>query len=628
MHYHAVMHPSRALLLGTCLLALAQLQCARPYDYASAGNPNVQLVLHPAGFVSQQAYPNNEVVLKIMALNSAGANIQNSNDLLPASSTPVVWSFVGTPPIGATLGTPTTQTDAQGVSQIAVNVGTMQNITLQVQATSGSATPVVFTVQVQANLQQLSAVGSSPARVSAGRLSQVGVRLTRPASGGAVGAGLGGVTLTAMLANMGNSDATLANAANGVVTLVTDATGLASVTLNSGTVLSADYSIAFCVSGCDGIAPLLIPVLVNPPGNGVTCVDFTDCSNGNYCNAGVCVAMVGNCDVSADCQTGYACDSNSRTCMLQPGPACRADTDCAAGFVCSNGHCVPTTGCQTDANCTGGWLCNRASGACVQPPNVPALDVSGTWYTTYYFDIQNALPGFFTGGMKPVVDFLNMSFSNQLTINIPILGPILQAVIKDLVAQYIPPSVNNATAALTDMLHAFDSMQINGTMQLTQSPNTPVLGNQLSGQETWTDAHFTLVSLCKGGLAQYKQTPSCGDVDIILSPNLVMAGSSANATATVHVSNFYGAVNGNTVTLQNRQSEVALQQTVNIMLNVIANAISNGQYNNFASYISTVIPCDQLQTQINTTACTDTGGKVCTIPGVQTLCPNLCEGGL
>lgn len=623
--YHAGMRTSHLLLFGVLLAAVSQTQCGRDYGSTGDGNGSTtpqsrQLVLRPAGFVAQQAFPGDDVMLKVVALNSAGAQIQSSADLAPAMNTPITWSFVGTTPQGASVATPTTQTDAQGVAQVSVNVGTTQNLSVQVQATTVGATPVVFTIQIQKDSRRLELVGASPVHIGVGRSAQLRVRLLRPVDGGGTGTPLGGVAVNATLSRNAG-DASLDGAVSGLVALTTDMSGNAAVHLHAGSTPNFDFVLQFCNSGCADIAPFQVPVHVTPPGDGVNCTDFTDCNDGAFCDDGLCRDVTTNCDTNRDCQVGYSCNNDTRACEPQAGPTCSKPGDCAAGTTCAqSGHCVPPKGCQSDKDCPQGWTCDLSSGACVPPANTPAVDVRGAWLTTYHFDIHDTLPPFVTQGMGPVVDFLDLVFRNQLHINVPILGPILEAMMGTLIGQYVPPWVGTIIASLADIVHAFDNMRIEGTMNLVQTPTAPVLGTQLLGEEAWTNAHFSIVSLCPGGVGEYNRDPSCADIDLLLNPTLQVGGSVDTATVDVQVNKFYGTVAGEDVVLHGRDARIGLKQVFNVMLNVIANAASHGQYNDFQKFLITVIPCDRLQAEVDASVCEESGGKVCVVPGVKALC--------
>jgi hypothetical protein len=84
------------------------------------------------------------------------------------------------------------------------------------------------------------------------------------------------------------------------------------------------------------------------------CSDLTQCQPGHKCADGKCVAV---CADSADCPTGYACDTNLGLCVNADVP-CVVTNDCgSADLVCVDGACVPKS---SGASCPSGtvWVEN------------------------------------------------------------------------------------------------------------------------------------------------------------------------------------------------------------------------------------------------------------------------------
>jgi len=120
------------------------------------------------------------------------------------------------------------------------------------------------------------------------------------------------------------------------------------------------------------------------PGSGTDCTT-TGCPTGQVCEAGACVAVMGDGGTCSPCASGGDCDSG--VCLRYPdgagycGGACTSAADCGAGEMClsitgASPQCVrfsggtPScaggpTGCTSDTDCAPTETCNRASGACV-----------------------------------------------------------------------------------------------------------------------------------------------------------------------------------------------------------------------------------------------------------------------
>ncbi|MBI5526204.1 MAG: hypothetical protein HY897_07700 [Deltaproteobacteria bacterium] len=131
-------------------------------------------------------------------------------------------------------------------------------------------------------------------------------------------------------------------------------------------------------------------------GKCVECTKDEDCAAGKVCRSNLCESvpknpcenMGGTC-VSGACpkgkhSEGYECTPSGTVCCLA---GCKADADCAAGQVCSNGACVlePADGgtdagdagdagdggtgeCAADSDCAAGQVCHNAGGVniCVE----------------------------------------------------------------------------------------------------------------------------------------------------------------------------------------------------------------------------------------------------------------------
>ncbi|MEO1174374.1 MAG: hypothetical protein AAFX94_20325 [Myxococcota bacterium] len=86
-------------------IALFALLGACSSDSLSERPPKAfTLVLQPLGLTSVSALPDRDVELKVVALRTAGVNIETAQDLQPVPDAPVTWSFVGFPPDGGDRG--------------------------------------------------------------------------------------------------------------------------------------------------------------------------------------------------------------------------------------------------------------------------------------------------------------------------------------------------------------------------------------------------------------------------------------------------------------------------------------------------------------------------------------------
>ncbi|MBI3178912.1 MAG: hypothetical protein HYZ27_04585, partial [Deltaproteobacteria bacterium] len=555
----------------TLIISLVLAACGRPQN--GGGEPGeLVLVLKPWSSVSQQAYVGGVATVKVVALRSKGQNIESEGDLIPAADEAIAWRFLGPTPPNASLSAAAAWTDAQGIAFITVGVGTLANITVQVEASAAGADPVAFSIQVRPDLRVLELLVQSPMSTAVDRSETLRVRSRRENLSGPP---IAGEPLQFALVGGLRNGARFepASEPGPVITVDTDPMGLATVRFYTGSVVNlSGYEVEICgQTSCPGVAPARIMLSVGERGvGGADCQYFTDCDDGFVCESGLCQPAAQYCDTDNDCAVGYVCNNSTRLCQLDTGDICDEPADCAGDEICSsNGCCIPPDGCQSNADCEAragpGWTCDVCSGACLPPTVGDALDVRGQWLTTYHFDISDTLPSFFTNGLGPIVDFLNLLFNDQLDIDVPILGDILEALLSQLVDQYVPQWVQTVVAVLADFIHLFENMEATGEMFLQQTPTGPPLGTQVSGDEKWTTAQFYVVSLCDGGPAAFPNGPGCR-VDVVLDSNINVDYSNDDLVVDVKVDPFNGEVMGTTLRLYGRNVEIELAQLINVLL--------------------------------------------------------------
>jgi hypothetical protein len=606
------------MLVAVALLAAG---CGRPRKNDCDNKGALHLVLTPWGSVTHQAFPASEVSLKLVATKTVGSCVEDASEVVPAAGEPISWRLLGTPPADAVLSRAATPADMQGLAGVTVSVGTEQNVSLQVEANAAGAEPVTFSIQVGRDDRELLRLVPDLVSSVVNRRELLRVRLVRQVPGGN-GPPLGGETVTAtLLGGVRPSGASLEPTPSGSAALTTDSSGMAMVRFYTGdTEQLGGYGIRFSHPGAQDVTVNVV-VAAQGAGGGEDCQYFTDCDDGFICDLGTCKPADAYCDGPADCPTGYACNNATRLCQLDDGDNCKDAGDCSGDEICgAAGCCIPPDGCTSQADCPAAWSCDACSGACLPPADDPAIDVRGLWFTTYHFDISDTLPGFFAGGLGPVVDFLNLVFHGQLEIDIPIIGDILEAMLDQLVADYVPDWVRTVVAVLADFIHLFENMEAEGEMLLVQTPETPVLGTSIAGEEDWTSAQFFVVSFCAGGPAEFEQDPGCGRIDVILDSTIPVDYSNNDLRVGVAIDPFGGEVLGDTLRLNGRDVEIGLEQLVNVLLDVIVAVASNGQWSDFETFLVDIIPCADFQQAIDDLACDISGGDVCSIPGVEALC--------
>jgi hypothetical protein len=239
----------------------------------------------------------------------------------------------------------------------------------------------------------------------------------------------------------------------------------------------------------------------------------------------------GQCMSSADCGGG-TCDLSNHTCVgTGGGGSCgSSDTPCPIGYECDKTagqckpiqistcdscptgfHCDTTTNmctkndpeCTTDANCPNGHCRN---GVCTPDQAGPVIDVTGHWYTKHNFNVHDALPG-----------WVQFSSTAIRTIDQVLLGQLnlpswVNAIIRGIVTQYIPPWVQQVVYILDNVLTLFSNLRAEGEMDLTAVGGNNAL---LAGQEYWSSFVFYLLSQCGQNIGgNPSMPPPCARIDV------------------------------------------------------------------------------------------------------------------
>lgn len=548
------------------------------------------LVLQPLGLTSVSALPDREVELKVVALRTAGADIENASDLQPVPNTPISWTFLGLPPEGGSVES-LSATNSIGVAATRAFVGPFGGRAMQVQASTAGASPVTFTIDVSQPTLALEVVSANPTLAAVTSEERIRVRLVRR-----VGTQRSPVTDTPITVSLLDgpffNGARLLEGDGANASLMTDNNGLADILFSTGSTAQTSYTLRFCGgASCPGVAPVDVTVNVTPRGGGGS-----------------------NCGVLSDCAPPLVCVGGR---CESPQPFCRDEDDCAPGYICVNDECVlpcgPTNPCPPRFNCVAG-RCEP------DVPPGPALDVRGRWLTAYHFDISDTLPSFLGDGFKPVIDFLSLVFWSQYDINIPIIGSVLESVLDGLVEQFVPSYVSDVVAALRDLIYVFENIEVRGEMDLAQSPTSPFLGGAVNGTEIWTSAIITVPSLCPGGPAVFAQNPTCGQIDLALESVVMVDYSNNSPVVGTVVSPFSGAVIEDRLHLYGRDVTLASRQLVSVVLDLIVSVASGGSFFNFEQFLFEIVPCGDLQRALEGLACDVSGGRVCSLGGVDSAC--------
>jgi len=287
---------------------------------------------------------------------------------------------------------------------------------------------------------------------------------------------------------------------------------------------------------CSMIAGNSVTFDIDVKATATTCQFSSQCGNGFVCKAGKCVTTGGGPDVPANscgatdrpCPIGYVCNPSSGQCA--PAGTVTCDQQCPSGYKCDeeSGECVKEEeDCTTNADCPDGECRN---GTCY-PNGTVDIDITGNWFTRHRFDVRSALPGWVTF-LATATRILDQIIHGQISG----LPSWVNAIIRGIVAAYIPPWVKTLVYLLDNIFTVFSDLRADGEMQLVS-----IGGNKrlIRGEEYWTSFVFYILSQCGQNIGgNPSKPPPCARVDIYTS-------ELDGANLAVDVKGFTGKVVGN-----------------------------------------------------------------------------------
>ena len=567
---------ARHLRLLLFFLSISACGCGTRHPIATDTPPSaLTLQLQSLNLNVQEAFPGDELSLKVLAVHTAGAAIESEHDLAPATNTLIQWKILGTPAGAPSLSQEATLTDEGGITQIVLFTGGAEAQNIQIQASATGAQPLTFTIQVHADKRRLKFLFNTPFTTAVDRTERLRVRLIRVNPDGTDGAPVPNATLIGELVGGDRNNAGFEQSTDSTLTASTNPSGIAVFPFRTGDT-PLHYEIEFCGQAqCPGVGLTQANIEVGLTNTSFECVYFTDCPPGLICQNNQCITPDFYCDDDADCPEGFACNPSTRTC--------------------------------------------EGDGSVEIPPG-GVIDVRGNWTTRYHFDISEALPDFFTDILGPIVDFLDVLFRSQLEIDIPILGDLLESLLDQVLAQYIPDWVESVVIFLADFIHVFENVETKGEMKLQQGTESAQASVLLNGYEDWTSALFFVPSLCEGGVSEYQSNPECGQIDLAVEPTVTIGFSNNEPVVGIGVDPFNGTLLGDALTLNDRSVHISMNQLINVLLDMVVSIASNGDYWDFEEFIVDIMPCADLQYAIDDLICDITGGDICAISGIEEFC--------
>jgi len=260
------------------------------------------------------------------------------------------------------------------------------------------------------------------------------------------------------------------------------------------------------VASIEDAAPVTFDVTVTLSAGPGHCMSSSDCGGG-ICDLGTHECKGGggaSCGTSdRPCPIGYTCDQNSFQCVPVDVSTCM---NCPGGFHCDADTNMCTKDdpeCSTDAECPNGHC---RAGACIPDNNGPVIDVTGHWYTKHNFNVHDALPGWIQFSSE-AIRVIDQVLLGQLG-----LPSWVNAIIRGIVTQYVPPWVQTLVYILDNVFTLFSNLRAEGEMDLTAVGGTNAF---LAGNEYWSSFVFYLLSQCGQNIGgNPSMPPPCARVDV------------------------------------------------------------------------------------------------------------------
>lgn len=360
--------------------------------------------------------------------------------------------------------------------------------------------------------------------------------------------------------------------------------------------------------------------ITNMPGGDAGCRLDSDCGEGFICERQgegdqaiyACVPddQVG-CDpgdpLSSQCPQGYVCDLTGE-CIPGGAVGC-IQAGCEGALVCIGNVCIEP--CSDNDDCPDGHEC--VDDICQEPAAPQDLVlIEGFWATRYQFDLSEVLG--FLGGLGGPLDFLDQAFQGNLNIPIPLIGNIIEDAIADLISAHVPPWVPTLVSGLNSLVHIFEQMQVVGTLE-ARHRNNPL---HVRGTEVWDHAVIHLIDRCRLG-RQDPNWPACAEVDILLDQELGDFGR-ISTDVPPFVGRLYLDRNQEWNVKFDREVHMDLQGLVRYVVNLVVSISTNGRFNNIPDALVAAIDCQAIQRAADRAACDLSGGRFCTVPGVDQIC--------
>lgn len=493
------------------------------------------------------------------------------DEIGPVAGDTVTFEIVGAGMDSSFGGLPTasTLTDAQGLATVTLSAATSET-TFQVKASADGAQPVAFGVQV-IRLQHLITIARTPnvlvdvsgieATVETQAYTNQLLRVRVTDQFGSPVADT--QVFFEFLSGAGAQSATFVG---GEKSPSTNAGGEAQVSIDTGTVLQD----SFTITARTDLSPTAKWYITLDDSGIKLCESSSECPQGQICNNGFCEGIPG-CDPAQglDCPVGYQCSGNNE-CIPVFNVGCSTDAECGVGFSCNGGSCIADDPvCTTDAECPADHVCS--GGACEPTASFP--DISGNWYTSHTFNIQEAIPlaGDIAGPIRTIHQVLVGDFD---------LPGFIEDIVAGIISQYVPSWVVDLVEVLDTVLTMLSNLRARGFMTITQATGA----SAWTATEIWESFVFYYLPNCI--VIPSDPTPDCARVDLFTSDPTAVA----NLGLKVHP--FNGSLTQSVVHVNQREVEMNIGGLVGWLVDELISLVT--PYNNLNDALVGIVDCPSL----------------------------------
>lgn len=217
------------------------------------------------------------------------------------------------------------------------------------------------------------------------------------------------------------------------------------------------------------------------------------------------------------------------------------------------------------------------------------LNLAGTHDTEYLFDWSAYLFGI--GNIAGPLDFIAQTVSGNINTGFPPLD----ALIRNVVQQFVPPWLVTVITVLNQVANFFEEVEVTAVMNLAQG--LPLgMESALTGSETWTVMNVRLISQCPLG-RQDPAYPACARQRINIVPLGRTGVGPLDVEVEVHA--FAGVLQAGVpqapFVLEDRAVDIDLYKLVTIVIDLAIRLGTNGQVQSLQQALNQIIDCAALE---------------------------------